>query len=326
MHMVIQQPTQEELNKLRGEHPVVTKDYLIITPVITNVYSLIRERVFMRKTGTFMYATPRMGKTTCARAVEKLLQHEFPKILIMRLIAEDSGRQEAALLINILQTGGIYVRPRISYVDAQRQLLTHIQNRLALLEGNQFVLLIDEMQHLEERELDRLAALHNKLEALNIRMTAVGFAQPEVLDIRSTLTASNKSYLIARFLCEPIPFMGCASIEDLEQILSDYDEMKYFPEDSDYSYTRFFLPAAFENGFRLRDYAKPIWKELKKATGKYADSIPMEHLSRTVEFLLVALQKLDSDSFAIRQEHITAAVEASSLAIFSGLMEVSEPH
>lgn len=104
--------SQEELNELRSEHPVVTKDYLIITPVITNVYGLIRERVFMRKTGTFMYATPRMGKTTCARAVETLLQHEFPKILIMRLIAEDSGRQESALFANILQVAGVLVPAR----------------------------------------------------------------------------------------------------------------------------------------------------------------------------------------------------------------------
>lgn len=324
--MDIHSLTNEQRLAIISEHPVVTKDYLIITPVITDVYSLIRERVLMRTTGTFMYASPRMGKSTCARAVRSLLQAEFPKIFIMSFVAEKRRTQESALFIDILHADGLNVARSERYSDIQRKLITHIQSRLAMLGGNQFVLMVDEMQNLGDEELEKLATIHNRLEEIGKRMTTIGYGQPEILDIRSALSLLNKTYLISRFLCEPIPFHGCATIDDLEKILEDYDHTKFYPVDSDLSFTRFFLIAAYDNGFRLRQYSSVIWKELKKAVGVGAESIPMEHLSRTVEFLLVLSQQYDNKDYQIKAEFITRAVAASNLSYFSGLINEKNKH
>lgn len=318
--MNIHSLSNEQRLAIISEHPVVTKDYLIITPIITDVYSLIRERVLMRTTGTFMFASPRMGKSTCAKAIKSLLRAEFPKIFIMSFVAEKRRAQEAALFIDILQADGLSIARGERYSDIQRKLITHIQSRLAMVCGNQFVLMIDEMQNLGDAELEKLATVHNRLEEIGIRMTTVGFGQPEILDVRSSLSVVHKSYLISRFLCEPIPFHGCVTKEDLEKILEDYDHTNFYPEDSDLSFTRFFLIEAYDNGFRLKQYATPIWKELKKAAGKGVDSIPMEHLSRTVEYLLVLSQRHDNKDFQINSEFISSAVSASNLSYFSGLI------
>jgi hypothetical protein len=312
---------QEELKILFNKHPVITKNYLIITPVVAQVYEMVRERVFMRKTGTFMYASPRIGKTFCARIIKLLLIREFPSIFILDLIAEAGQRTDKEILGNILESAKLLPPKRSSYQDIQRQLSSHIQSNLASLEGSQFVLMIDEMQNLSDKNLDCLAALHNRLKQAGVNMTTIGFAQPEILDVRSSLLASNKSYLIARFLCEPVSFNGCVSILDLEKILHDYDEIQHFPEGSEYSFTRFFLPNAYQNGFRLRKYADEIWKILKTAAGSYSESIPMEHLSRTIEYLLVASSAFDSDKFKVKSDLIESAVAASNLAYFSGLLE-----
>ena len=324
--MNIHSLNNEQRLAMISEHPVVTKDYLIITPVITDVYSIIRERVLMRTTGTFMFAPPRMGKSTCARTIRSLLQTEFPKIFIMSFVAEKRRIQEAAMFIDILQADGLVVNRGDRYSDIQRRLITHIQSRLAMVSGNQFVLMIDEMQNLGDMELEKLATIHNRLEEIGIRMTTIGFGQPEILDVRSSLSLLNKTYLISRFLCEPIPFQGCATKNDLEKILEDYDHTKFYPADSDLSFTRFFLIDAYDNGFRLKQYATPIWKELKKAAGVGAESIPMEHLSRTVEYLLVLSQQHDSKDFQIDSEFITSAVNASNLSYFSGLIHEKNFH
>ncbi|OIQ98568.1 hypothetical protein GALL_193930 [mine drainage metagenome] len=324
--MNIHSLTNEQRLAIISEHPVVTKDYLIITPVITDVYSIIRERVLMRTTGTFMFASPRMGKSTCARAIRHLLQAEFPKIFIMSFVAEKRRIQEAALFTDILQADGLSVTRGERYPDIQRKLITHIQSRLAMVGGNQFVLMIDEMQNLGDAELEKLATIHNRLEEINIRMTTIGFGQPEILEVRSSLSFLNKTYLISRFLCEPIPFHGCATKEDLEIILEDYDHTKFYPTDSDLSFTRFFLIEAFDNGFRLRQYATPIWKALKKAAGVGTETIPMEHLSRTVEYLLVLSQQHDNKDFQIDSKFITSAVNASNLSYFSGLINEKSYH
>lgn len=321
MHMASREYSLDDLKLLSNMHPVITKLYSIITPVVTDAYSVIRERVFMRKTGTFLYATPRMGKTTCAKLIKLLLEKEFHSILVMSVIAEEGGKTEADLLFSILDTARVHTLKRSKPRDLRRQLLSHVQSQLSIVGGNQFVLMIDEMQLLSDIQLDTLAALHNKLDFINIRMTTVGFAQPEILDVRSALLASDKTYLIARFLCEPFAFNGCASILDLKQILFDYDETQRFPEDSDYSFTRFFLPEAFKSGFRLSDYAEVIWKALKTAAGSAEGSIPMEHLSRTVEYILVASSNFDRTSFKLDLEIIKAAVEASNLSYFNGLID-----
>lgn len=318
--MDISQVTHEQRKQLLKSHPVVTKKYLIITPVITNVYALIRDRVFMRTTGTFLYATPRMGKTTCAKATKILLEAESPQLFVMSFIAEPHKKQEAALLIDILESDKIGIPKSARYKPLQRMLLRHILSNLEMREGQQFVLMIDEMQNLGEEEFQALATIHNRLEALGVRMTTLGFGQPEILNTRNImLHTTSQHFLIARFLSEPIPFDGCASQEDLEKILYAYDEEQYYPEDSDYSFTRFFLPDAFDNGFRLSSYAKPIWSVLRKATN--TESLPMEHLSRTIEFLLVASQREDSRDFKFTQQQIKTAVQASNLQYFSGLMD-----
>jgi hypothetical protein len=310
----------EDRRKMYKSHPMVTHEYRIITPIIESAYRLIRDRVFMRKTGTFMYASPRMGKSTCAEAIRALLQREFPDVCIMGHIMEDSGRHETSLYVNILHSQGLSTPTRPVYHSVQRTLITHILTRLDLVKGNQYVLVIDEMQHLQEPEYDRLAALHNKLGDLGIRMTTIGFAQPEILDVRSALRRGQKSYVLARFLAEPIPFDGCVSKSDLEKILKAYDEVQHYPEDTDYTYTKFFAPEAFENGFRLVDYASTIWSKLKSAAGKSSDSIPMEHLCLTIEYLLLSSFELDNSKYKLSENQIDDAVEASNLADFSGLL------
>lgn len=318
--MDIQVLSEMQRDDLFDSHPVVTKDYLVITPVVKKVYSLIRDRVYMRTTGTFMYAPPRVGKTTCAKATEKLLKAEFPRIHVMRFSAEPS-RQQSALLQDIIAADKLFVPRNPRYKDLQRQLLIHIQSSLSMRDGTQFVLIADEMQNLSEENLIDLATIHNRLEALGIRMTTIGFAQPEIMDRHTALLATNQSFLVARFLSEPIPFSGCTSIEDLREIIDAYDTTLIYPEDSDHTYTRFFLPLAYDNGFRLASNAAAIWKKLRAAAkGLRGDSIPMEHLSRTVEFLLVYGKASDSRNFKLTPKAIDAAVAASNLRYFSGLL------
>lgn len=312
----------QQRRDLYESHPVVTKDYLVITPVVRKVYALIRDRVYMRTTGTFMYAAPRAGKTTCAKATQQLLQAEFPRIHVMCFSAEPS-RQKPALLMDILAADKLSV-PRIPrYKDLQRQLLIHIQSSLAVRDGNQFVLIADEMQNLSEENLVDLATIHNRLLTIGIRMTTIGFSQPEIMDRHTALLATNQSFLIARFLSEPIPFSGCTSIEDLRKILEAYDLTLRYPEDCDYTYTRFFLPLAYDNGFRLASNADAIWHKLRAAAkGLPGDSIPMEHLARTVEFLLVYGTASDGCTFKLTAKAIDDAVAASNLRYFSGLFGV----
>jgi hypothetical protein len=108
------------------------------------------------------------------------------------------------------------------------------------------------------------------------------------------------------------------TIEDLKKILFAYDHEQYYPEDSVYTFTRFFLPQAYENGFRLTLYTNSIWSALREAAPR--DSLPMEHLTRTIEFILLAGHREDCPEFELSISAIRTAVQASNLKSFSGLL------
>lgn len=287
---------EERRARMLNEHPIVVRDYTVLTPMISKTYSLVRERVWTRRTGAFLYARPRMGKTRCATILQRLLSVEFPEVHVARLSADQRrASTDIGLVSDLLEAEGLTVKRRPTYKEMLSRLIVHITTSVSARAGKQFVLLIDEMQMLSEADMRLLLVLHNRLEMSDVAMTTIGFAQPEILEMRSALLATKAFNLIARFLSEPIPFDGCAGREDLATILVAYDGEKRYPEDSDWTYTRFFLPEAYDSGFRLKDFAELIWPALIEAAKPLGTgTVPMEHLTRTIEHLLLANRKADS--------------------------------
>lgn len=304
------------------DHPIVIKDYTVSTPMITATYSLIRERVWTRRTGSFLYARPRMGKTRCAKAIRDLLSVEFSNVHLMHLSADQRrSNTDIGLISDILEAEGLSTQKRLTYKQMLTRLLVHIETNVAARAGSQVVLLIDEMQMLSESDLRTLLVLHNRLEMDDVAMTTLGFAQPEILETRSALITTKAFNLIARFLSEPIPFDGCGRREDLAKILIAYDDEKRYPENTDWTYTRFFLSEAYDAGFRLNKYADLLWSLLIDASKPLGTgTVPMEHLSRTIEYLLLAGRNADSPQFELNDVQVQAAVDASNLKHFCGLM------
>ncbi len=305
-----------------GTHPIVLKDYTALTPMIQKTYQVVRDRVWARRTGAFLFARPRMGKTRCAVAIRRLLLAEFPDIYVMYLSADKTNSSSSlGFLGDLIASEDLVLGKRLSAKDAFLRLLAHIETMVHSQSGNHVVLVIDEMQLLAEADFITLLVLQNRLEQKNIALTTLGFAQPEILHVRTALGVNKSFNLIARFLAEPIVFDGCGSREDLEFILQAYDDEKRYPENSDWSYTRFFLPDAYKAGFRLQNYSGLIWSNLLAAAEPLrTKTVPMEHLTRTIEHLLLANRNDDLETFRLDSQLVEKAVDASNLRSFSALM------
>lgn len=303
-------------------HPVLEREYTLPTPMMQRTYSIIRERVWARRTGIVFYASPRMGKTRCAMAIKELISAEFPRIYVTLLSARRSSRPTDAHMFRlILEAENHALSGRATADVLFDNARSDIRVKISGTGGVQYVLLIDEMQLLNDTDLQQLVCFHNGLELANIKMTTISFAQPEILHRRSALMTSNDRQIIARFLSEPLPFEGCSSRTELALLLKAYDVASEYPESSGWSYTRFFFPLAFREGFRLEHYAAPIWRVLTQAAGLGSNGmIPMEHICLTIEHLLLALRKQDCANFVISDEDIGNAVGSSNLLAFSTLM------
>jgi len=302
-------------------HPVVSTAYILITPMIAKVYSILRERVFSRHTGTFLYATPRKGKTKCATTITDLLAIEFPSKYILYHSAD--GHKSAHLVRDLIAGLGLSSGSK-DHSDLLERFIVHVRIKVESLGGSHFVLIIDENQLLSTDSWADLLVIHNRLEGHGVSMTTLGFGQEQILQKIVFLFKVKATNIVARFLCEPIRFDGCVSEADLESILNEYDVNKEFPLDSGCTYTEFFLPKAFAANFRMTSCTKKIWSELMSIAREDGPGIlPLEHIFRVIERILIRCRHMDCSEFKVTEGIVKEAVAASLIAQFVAMMRQS---
>lgn len=314
--------SDEERATLLEYHPIREREYILPTPMMQRAYSIIRDRVWARRTGSVFFASPRMGKTRCALATKDLLQAEFPRCFVSLLTARPSTRSSDAHMYRMILEAERHALSGRANADALfDNALADIEVKTKSRGAAQFVLLIDEIQLLNDLDLQQLVCFHNALELRKIKMTTISFAQPEIAHRRTALLASHDRQIIARFLSELVPYDGCTGSADLRRILRSYDISSEYPEGSGWSYTRFFLPIAFSNGFLLEQYAVPLWSELTRAAGVGSNGmLPMEHTCLAIEYLLLEMRKQDCATLVLNQDDLECAVLSSQLQNFNSLM------
>lgn len=132
----------EDRLAMLNEHPIVMRNYTVLTPMIQATYNLVRERVWTRRTGSFLYARPRMGKTWCANAIQRSLAVEFPDVYQIVLSADQRySTSNTGIVLDILSAERVVVKSRMNYKEALAKLITHIDTSLASRGGKQFILL-----------------------------------------------------------------------------------------------------------------------------------------------------------------------------------------
>jgi len=64
------------------------------------------------------------------------------------------------------------------------------------------------------------------------------------------MQVAGKTQIVARLMVEELAFYGIRNAQDVATCLNGYDQTAY-PEGSQWSFTRFYLPQAFDAGYRL---------------------------------------------------------------------------
>jgi hypothetical protein len=103
---------------------------------------------------------------------------------------------------------------------------------------------------------------------------------------KTGLQIANKTQIVARLMVEEMAFYGVRNADDVATCLLGYDETTY-PQGNDWTFTRFYVPQAFDAGYRLMDDAHVLWHAFEEAHNKACLpgrlEIPMESFVRAVE-------------------------------------------
>jgi hypothetical protein len=131
--------------------------------------------------------------------------------------------------------------------------------------------------------------VHDALDRQQIKLFTFLVGQQELLARKTGLQIAGKTQIVARLMVEELAFYGIRNAEDVATCLDGYGQTAY-PEGSGWSFTRFYLPQAFDAGYRLLNDADVLWQAFQTAHHKASLpgrlEIPMESFVRAVEIAL----------------------------------------
>jgi hypothetical protein len=147
----------------------------------------------------------------------------------------------------------------------------------------------DEAQRYNDNEYEWLRDVDDALDRQQIKLFTFLVGQQELVAQKTAMQVAGKTQIVARLMVEELSFYGIRNARDVATCLNGYDQTAY-PDGSGWSFTRFYVPQAFDAGYRLVNDADVLWNAFEKAHHKAnlpgQLEIPMESFARAVEIVL----------------------------------------
>lgn len=287
-----------------ASHPLSLQKYIVATPSIDELYIAVRKCIKLRVPGGLIYAFTRYGKTYAIRYIRRALSLDFPGLFTIGIGCQKRRTpSESAFFSNFLKGAGHSKFETGTNKQLRIRLMHHLLDKLSVSKQNFFVVFADEAQKLEIEEYEWLREIHDELENNGYRMITFLVGQPELRNQKTALKKAGQTHIVGRFMIDEFEFHGVTCVEDASSCLEAYD-ITNFPIESDWSFTRFFLPKAWSAGFRLQDCAPYMWAEFaavhEESGFQEKLEVPMTYFARSVEILLTAIgPDLDSINFQV---------------------------
>ncbi len=297
-------------------HPIMTKKYIIATPAIDDFYKQISRCVRYRIPGAITWGDPRFGKTSAIRFCKDAICADYAKVPAFSFLCHKKIKpSESAFFSNLLESVG-HKHPHAGRIDEKRSRLKNFLVEKALASGHGMVIFFaDEAQRLSTTEYEWLRDVHDALDDRGVRLITFLVGQRELLNQKNALKEAKQDQIVGRFMIDELPFKGVVSARDVVTCLKSYDDSS-FPADSDWNFTRFFFPYAYQNGLRLAKCASMVWEAFRDATieAKMTKNIeiPMAYFARTIEIALMDNTEMDKPDFMFSPQLWRNAVDNSS--------------
>ena len=301
-----------------ASHPI-SGNYYLATPPVETFFNTIAQWIDIGVPGGCIWGRPQLGKTwaqdyltthLAGKLEERIpvFQYACPDN-VKSIITENKffGDLLAACEHDLPDSGNASVK--------RRRLVNFMVERAHSMGASKVLLMADEAQQLTDFHYTWLMAVYNDLHRHGIRLITVLTGQEQLKNRRADLKGDNQDQIIGRFMLVTSEFTGLRSVADFRATLELYDFEERFPVDSDWTYTRFFLPRAYDAGLRLSNYAQQIWTiyEEVSRTARLVDfkEIGMADFAAFVQCLLKINMDSDSETFKLTSEMLQDAIEYS---------------
>lgn len=273
-----------------GTHPIEVGDYTFPTPVVLKLKEKVEKWVSRRVTGGMIFGPQRNGKTTATEYIyDELKSHygENSPIFYIPLISLSTVVQ---FLMHFLKYTYHQLYLKGTEVILRDRLINYLIGRAMQDKTKRVILFIDEAQLLTRLQAQVLVDLQNELRAQNIYGSFFLVGQPELKHMVHAYQTSENLQFVGRFMVNQVEFTGLQNVKELNTCLGIYDELATYPENSEWTYTRYYAPEAYDAGWRLRHHAQAIWDAFAEIRITehlpIRSDLPMEWLTDTIGILL----------------------------------------
>lgn len=318
----------EQQEMLYWNHPLVTKNYVALTPSMPRVLEIVMDSVMLHKTCLVFKAFPRMGKsTTCIFVKSALNSHPAFKDRFLTHVSPDTDgdlKSRENIVKSLARSLGFKLPRRIHIGTLRADVLNDIESTLRNRGGRHWVLFLDELQTLAIEDFEQLQYIQNQLAVANIDTTLIGFSQTQISYAIELLKKQKRAELTARFLSEVCDLPYCTDHTWMAETMKGYDENFTYPAGSSCTYTQFFLPQAYAAGFRFASTASDIYQEMSEDVKKYnLPLLPTAFVFDVFRFILIRSMKRDAPDFTVTQEIIKSATSESKLCSYAAILKES---
>lgn len=272
-------------------HPIEDGEYIFLTNEAGIMNRKINTWIRNRIPGAIIFGKPRLGKTKAINYNLRVLTEKWGSRanFYYMTTATYTNITERIFFEEMLRSVGQPEIQKGTVVEKRNRLNRFLIGKACITNARKIIFFIDEAQRLSEKQYDLLMDIYNELNDNGITLTTILVGQIELQKKRMSFYG-YKDMIRERFMTELHEFHGIVDFENLKFCLRQYDQELEFPEGSGWTFTRYYFPGQFENGFRLAKYTKMIfsvfWEIQQAHDATTFQQIPMQYFTLFVEYLL----------------------------------------
>lgn len=311
-------------------HPVVTDKAKIPTPAIKEAFEVIKAAIVHYDPGVCFSADARFGKTYGIEVLRQTLPQSFPGLPTFWVAAKGHDRpSERSLYSDLLLDCHHGITDSGTAMARRLRLLNMWIATAQASNSDRLLLFVDEAQNWNEDEFTHLRDLSNDLASREVRLIVLLFAHPSLLVIRTSLLGQKRTDLIGRFMLHPVAFRGVTSLIDLQEVAKCYDDptISEFPAGTGISYSQFFRPNSYRNGWRLEKEAKYCWAAFSRVATKHGGNyqIGMQWVTGAIREVLYSYWRTEHGELADEGDLWERAIDASGFESALGVIQDQKP-
>ena len=305
----------------RSSHPLICDAAILPTKALEDFINTVRIWLDNLLPGSIVYGFPRVGKTQAIRYLMDNAERFFGSPIPMTLMScweyTYQGTTENRFFSEMLHMLGYEMPKSGTAAIKRRRTIDFMIERAHLVREHRYLLLVDEAQWLSEAHYRFLMDLHNQLKMANVRLIVLLVGQPELVEMRNNFKSAKKRHLLGRFMTDVHRFSGLSGSLELRRMLQALDVGSEYPSGSGVSFTKFFLPKAFDSGWRFASQAERIWDALERICRKenvsFPKEMPVQPITACVRWLMKTLSHMDEPDLEIDERMIEDAIYRVSL-------------